>query len=380
MAHFLGKACVDHSIDPGSSAPLFIEAAEALEHFDLDMVLPDSPHAIGALCLSLAGELPAAEALLTRALAATPAGPAFDVRHRLLMAWLHLRTARYELPSREVESLAGAELTGRDELMLAAIQAGLARRSGDVPRLREAWAAAEPALQRGVGDLFHLEPISELILAAYRLRHPDRARPVLEVIDSAVESASGAIAWTVPAAWLAVQLAIENDDADGTGEAAQVFNRLSPATDAQRAIASAARLWTTVLTERVEYEPLSECADALAAAHLPWEASRLAGQAAVRVREPAMARRLLEKARMMHHSPDEPGTDAISEAGLTAREIDVGRYVVDGLTYREIGAQLYVSPKTVEHHVARIRRKLQANTRAEMGPPLAALAPLARKL
>ena len=60
-------------------------------------------------------------------------------------------------------------------------------------------------------------------------------------------------------------------------------------------------------------------------------------------------------------------------AGLTAREIDVSRYVLDGLTYREIGAQLYISPKTVEHHVARIRRKVQAGSRAEMLASLRAL-------
>jgi DNA-binding CsgD family transcriptional regulator len=40
--------------------------------------------------------------------------------------------------------------------------------------------------------------------------------------------------------------------------------------------------------------------------------------------------------------------------------------VLAGSTHREIGAQLYISPKTVEHHVARIRSKLGANTRAEL--------------
>jgi DNA-binding CsgD family transcriptional regulator len=40
--------------------------------------------------------------------------------------------------------------------------------------------------------------------------------------------------------------------------------------------------------------------------------------------------------------------------------------VVDGLTHKEIGAMLFISPKTVEHHVARIRQKLGASTRAEL--------------
>ena len=40
--------------------------------------------------------------------------------------------------------------------------------------------------------------------------------------------------------------------------------------------------------------------------------------------------------------------------------------LLTGLTYRDIGAQLYISAKTVEHHVARIRRRLGAQSRSEM--------------
>jgi DNA-binding CsgD family transcriptional regulator len=46
--------------------------------------------------------------------------------------------------------------------------------------------------------------------------------------------------------------------------------------------------------------------------------------------------------------------------------VTVARLVLAGSTHREIGAQLYIAPKTVEHHVARIRGKLGANTRAEL--------------
>ena len=36
------------------------------------------------------------------------------------------------------------------------------------------------------------------------------------------------------------------------------------------------------------------------------------------------------------------------------------------MPYRDIGAQLFISAKTVEHHVARIRRRLGAESRSEM--------------
>ena len=112
--------------------------------------------------------------------------------------------------------------------------------------------------------------------------------------------------------------------------------------------------------------------DDLHAAQLPWEASRLAGQAAIRTGDPAAARRLLERAREL--SEPEPtgagptgrrpgGTGA---GGLSEREVTVARLVLAGSTHREIGAQLYIAPKTVEHHVARIRGKLGAGTRAEL--------------
>ena len=37
-----------------------------------------------------------------------------------------------------------------------------------------------------------------------------------------------------------------------------------------------------------------------------------------------------------------------------------------GMPYRDIGSQLFISAKTVEHHVARIRRRLGAESRSEM--------------
>ena len=40
--------------------------------------------------------------------------------------------------------------------------------------------------------------------------------------------------------------------------------------------------------------------------------------------------------------------------------------MIEGRTHKDIGATLYISPKTVEHHAAHIRQKLGATNRAEM--------------
>jgi DNA-binding NarL/FixJ family response regulator len=51
--------------------------------------------------------------------------------------------------------------------------------------------------------------------------------------------------------------------------------------------------------------------------------------------------------------------------GLTSRELDVLRLLTEGLTNAEIGARLYMSPKTASVHVTAILRKLQATNRVQ---------------
>lgn len=52
---------------------------------------------------------------------------------------------------------------------------------------------------------------------------------------------------------------------------------------------------------------------------------------------------------------------------LTRREVEVVRLVGEGLTNAQIGERLFISPRTVEHHVARVYAKLGLDTRAQAG-------------
>jgi DNA-binding CsgD family transcriptional regulator/tetratricopeptide (TPR) repeat protein len=52
-------------------------------------------------------------------------------------------------------------------------------------------------------------------------------------------------------------------------------------------------------------------------------------------------------------------------AGLTAREVEILKLVDDGLRNADIADRLYVSPKTVDHHMSSILAKLGARTRGE---------------
>jgi Flp pilus assembly protein TadD/DNA-binding CsgD family transcriptional regulator len=63
--------------------------------------------------------------------------------------------------------------------------------------------------------------------------------------------------------------------------------------------------------------------------------------------------------------------------GVTSREMDVLRLVADGLPNRGIAARLYLSPRTVETHLASLQRRTGATSRAELAE--LALAVLARE-
>jgi DNA-binding CsgD family transcriptional regulator/tetratricopeptide (TPR) repeat protein len=57
---------------------------------------------------------------------------------------------------------------------------------------------------------------------------------------------------------------------------------------------------------------------------------------------------------------------ALRARGVTSREVDVLALVMHGLTNRQIGERLYLSPKTVEKHVERLMSKMRAASRVEL--------------
>ena len=58
------------------------------------------------------------------------------------------------------------------------------------------------------------------------------------------------------------------------------------------------------------------------------------------------------------------GTARANPAGLTARELDTLRYLVEGLSDADIAARLILSERTVGHHVSAILRKLAVPSRS----------------
>jgi DNA-binding NarL/FixJ family response regulator len=76
------------------------------------------------------------------------------------------------------------------------------------------------------------------------------------------------------------------------------------------------------------------------------------------------ARRLRELGARSIPRGRRPATRA-NPAGLTARELEILRYVVGGLRNHEIAARLFLSPRTVDHHVSALLGKLGVAGRAD---------------
>ncbi len=57
---------------------------------------------------------------------------------------------------------------------------------------------------------------------------------------------------------------------------------------------------------------------------------------------------------------------AASDSGLTPRELQVAKLVIDGLTNAQIGQHLSLSPKTVDKHRENLMRKLAISSAAQL--------------
>ena len=354
--------------DGGRPLPALLEAAELLESAHTAVVLPTTPHAIGATVALALSELSTAEHLLTRARDHAVGGATLQHHHRLGLGWVAVRSGRWTAAQQALDDVGNAALAPREVLTAAAIEAGLARRAGDLARLGDAWNRAEGVLMRHPADLFSLEIVGELAIGAARLGLWDRVAPKARELGDVVRSLGEPPLWLLPLRWIGLQVALATDDHEAAVRRAAEVEATKPVHPRLNALADAARTWVAILGGTAEPGSVAAAARGLAGLGLTWEASRLAGQAAIRSSDPSVTRALLEQARDLKAAL--PAADPVEAAAtasvLSEREQMVAQYIVGGLTHKEIGAQLYISPKTVEHHVAKIRQKLGASTRAEM--------------
>jgi DNA-binding CsgD family transcriptional regulator len=268
--------------------------------------------------------------------------------------------------------------------MCAALEVGLARRNGDVPELLRAWERAREAMLHTSVDLYNLLPWGELLIAAARLRETRRVAQYLEDAWKLLGRLGGPALWSVPLHWSAVQAALLNESPADLAPHATALARASTHSQLAAVLATAGKAWVSVLAGRFRTADVESAARLLGAVGMPWEGARLAGHAAARADERRDMMRLLSCARDLHPQGSPAagasgaaevqagtGTDAgkagqPDASGLSEREKEVARLVLEGKTYREIGEAIYISPRTAEHHIARIRRRLGAENRSDL--------------
>jgi DNA-binding CsgD family transcriptional regulator len=359
-------------------------ASGLLESAHRSALLPDTPAALAALVAVHTGEFDVAGSVLERALAVGLGGHRAQTRHRLLLGWIALLRGATAAAGAQLAAVdrTGEELEARDEFLAASLQVALARRGGDLGALMRSWTRAREAIVRHPVDLFVLQPLGELVTAATRLREQSWVRPHLDEADTLLDALGRPALWSAPLHWAQLQAAVLVTDGDA---AARHTDALAGAAGGSRfaaAMAAAAPHWVALLTGRVDAEAVEAAARGLHAVGLSWDGGKLAGQAAIRTEDRRAMTALLGCARALQAEagrtgedppaaapsappPDAPAAPAAASV-LSDREREVAELVVQGRTYKEIGETLFISAKTVEHHVARMRQRLGVTGRGEL--------------
>lgn len=357
---------------PTAALSKLVRAAGTLEPVGRAVLLPDTPAALGAVLALHHGELGTATSLLDRAVAAGTGGAPLATRHRLLLAWIAM--VRGDLP-RAGELLGPHDhaLEPRDRLFAVAVEVGIARRAGDAAALGRAWRQAGEAVLRHPVDLFTFLPLGELSTAAARLRDEPRLAAHLADAQALLTALGDPPLWAMPLWWGGLHAALIAGRTADAEEHAAAITRAAGRDEAFRTTAAAARCWLDVTEGDVDPDAVEDAARGLDAAGFTWDAARLAGRAATRTTDRAAMVRLLDCARVVRGrqaATREPSTaDTPARAApvrLSDRELQVAELVVSGLTYRDVGDRLFISAKTVEHHVARMRQRLGATSRGEL--------------
>lgn len=386
QARLIATALADTLTRPGTDSAAAVSALVQAAHADagVDRFLPCTAVSIAVLlCLSTGEPRRAGEALLR----ATDSGLRC---HQLqaLSAWVAMLGGDEQGAATTVAALDWDSLDIRDRLLAHGAAVGLARRGGDNVALARAWQAAYPLFDDVDADLLTLLPIGELWLAAIRLRDERRIAPLVDASLTLLRHLDQPPTWANAFHWYGVQAAIAHESPDELVPHARLLKAAAEAGDRHAAVlADAGRTWVLVLRGQVAAGPVEAAVAGLRAIGLTWDAARLASEAALAAGDSTTATALLKLARAVRAearpqeslippapsatgprgrtpvSPD-PATDGA--AILSDREREVAELVLLGLTYREIGARLYISAKTVEHHVARIRRRIGAGSRSEL--------------
>ncbi|WP_327224251.1 helix-turn-helix transcriptional regulator [Kibdelosporangium aridum] len=366
MAQGVRESVCGSPVDALSS---LVRAAGLLEPAGRGVLLPDSPAALAALVGLHCGELGVAESVLDRAVQSNMGGPLLATRHRLLQAWICMIRGQLSTAAEHLAETRPRE--PRDWLFAVALEVGIARRSSDVQALRRIWAQACEAVVRHPVDLFTILPLGEFVVAAAKLSDQARLGPHLREAYALTAQLGDPGLWTTTLHWGGLHAAIvaeqPSEAADHVAALAKNHSRFG------RALGEAAQCWLDIVSGKVDPVRAEAAARGLHDMGLVWDGSRLAGQAAIRTSDRKAMVTLLDCARELQGKQAVTDPAPAATSPLSEREQEVAALVLQGMTYKQVGDQLFISAKTVEHHMARMRQRLGASSRSELLNQLRAL-------
>ncbi|MDX1892743.1 isoniazid response ATPase/transcriptional regulator IniR [Mycolicibacterium sp. 050158] len=366
--------------------------AQSMTEQPAAVVTPDAPAALVTLVALHAGDSVRARGAIGRAVRGTGDDRGFTgYRHTLLLGWARMLDGQLTAAGADAASVAGRDLHRRDALWAAALQTAVARRGGDSGAVQKHWHAAMEVLADYSMDLYALLPLGELWVAAARLRQVDLIQPAVDQAFELLGLLDDPPLWSVPLHWSGVHAGILANSPGSVAPHGQALTAAAVHSPFARALSTAGRSWLRVLANHVDVDEVTAAARALAQFGLTWDATRLASQAALQTPDGRVSGAMLQLARDLKFTatggeedvapPVTPATAPVPPRGpaatptarLSDREREVAELLLQGMPYRDIGSQLFISAKTVEHHVARIRRRLGAESRSELMSMLRAI-------
>ena len=337
-------------------------AAELLEPAGEAVLLPYSPAELAAIVAAQCGEAALADTTLGHAVAAKVGGGLAHAGLLLLHGWNALTRGTFDTV-REVLDRVREPLQPAGEVLAAGLTAGLARRTDDTTMLAEAVSRGRTALIRHPVTLYLLRPLGELTIGAAVLGDGDTFTPYVDQARTLLAKLGDPPLWAAPLHWSLLHAALAAGDLDEARTTAQTLK------DA-RWLGDAATCWLDVTDGQVDPESVRAAATGLRQANLDWDGARLAAAAAARTADRKAAGDLMACARALSDTVDPvPAKETEEDPGaslLSERELEVGRLILAGLTHKQIGARLFISAKTVEHHVARMKTRLGVEGRNEL--------------
>jgi DNA-binding CsgD family transcriptional regulator len=287
--------------------------------------------------LAHAAELSAEQVAITRVIGAWP------LRHAqlILTAWSGDEagfTALYEASVPETTDDADLTQMRIAQHSRAVVQNGL----GDYAAALDAAELARDADELNLTS----HPLPEIVEAASRADQPERAATALEQLD-AYATASGT-AWALGLAARSRALTVAGPDAEEHYR--EAIERLGECRMAAH-LARAHLVYGEWLRRESRRQ---EARDQLRTAH------RMLTDMGAQ----AFADRAARELRATGEHPRKRTAQPTDE--LTAQEVQVARLVATGATSREVAAQLFLSPRTIEAHLRSIFRKLGITSRRQL--------------